>query len=165
MRMSRMPASVISFTIKSIAGVSMSGNISLGMVLDPGRNRVPYPAARMTPFMRGSLVRCMAAPPCFVAAFSCSTVLVAAGVALRCRGGCRTRLGLAQIHVAIVRLRGGLGVVRVNLETEHRFLLRGLAEQPDVILQHVAPLFQPRSEWVAGFGRADDEVLGVVPLH
>jgi hypothetical protein len=46
-----MPESTISWTMKSMAGRSISGNISLGIVFEAGKKRVAYPAAKITPFI------------------------------------------------------------------------------------------------------------------
>src|SRR5476649_2955828 len=48
MRTSRSPARVASSTTYWIAGLSTTGNISFGVALVAGRNRVPSPAAGIT---------------------------------------------------------------------------------------------------------------------
>ncbi len=54
-RISVMPEATSSSTMKSIEGRVTSGSISFGMVFVTGRNRVPYPAVTMTPFMAASI--------------------------------------------------------------------------------------------------------------
>src|SRR6476661_5003609 len=58
MRMSVRPACTASSTMYWIAGRSTTGNISLGMLLVAGRNRVPRPAAVITALRTG----CIGAP-------------------------------------------------------------------------------------------------------
>src|SRR5580704_6359795 len=57
MMISSMPDATASSTTTSIAGVSTTGKISLGITFDEGSIRVPIPAARMTAFFTFIAVR------------------------------------------------------------------------------------------------------------
>src|SRR4051812_3418162 len=57
MRTSLRPARTASSTTYWIAGLSTTGSISFGVALVAGRNRVPSPAAGMTAFRTGALMR------------------------------------------------------------------------------------------------------------
>src|SRR5260221_12616201 len=57
MTISSMPDAIASSTTTWIAGVSITGKISLGITLDDGNMRVPMPAARMTAFLTFILIR------------------------------------------------------------------------------------------------------------